>query len=87
MNRLWDEFRPLTVTTSSQLASVLQLENIASRFDKAVAMLHVSDNVVHSLRNSLRETLNQVLDRKQLAESSNEVCDVRIMKGDEADVF
>ena len=86
MNRLWDEFRPLTVATSTQLASVLQLESIANRFDNAVARLHAIGNVVYDLRNSLRQILSQLLARKEVAENSIMVRDYQYTKGTDTHV-
>ena len=73
MNRLWKQFRPLTAASQSHLISILNLEAVADRFDSAVTQLHSISGVIYDLRDTLRNTLSQVMEKSNLRKIGIEV--------------
>ena len=73
MTRLWKQFRPLTAASEGHLTSILELENVADRFDSIVNRLHNISRVIYDLRDTLRHTREQFMATETLPEISLEV--------------
>ncbi|PKY01381.1 AAA ATPase [Aspergillus campestris IBT 28561] len=61
MQRLWETWRPATPATHDQLASVLDLEKVASEFTGVATKTHLDLSQLSKVRNSLIEAQRSIL--------------------------
>lgn len=62
MQRLWDLWRPATPTDLEHLRSMIELETIASRFDRIIFKARVPLSQLSQMRNSLLEAQTSMLE-------------------------
>ncbi|KAL2820361.1 hypothetical protein BJX63DRAFT_311719 [Aspergillus granulosus] len=61
MQRLWESWRPVTASTQAQLASMLDLEKVASEFMQVATRTSLNLSQLSQVRNSLVEAQRSIL--------------------------